>query len=123
MKKIALIVAGGSGTRMGTEIPKQFLTLKEKPLLYYSVKKFLDAYKDMQVILVMHPDFLIRGQEIIDAYFEKDRIKITAGGETRFHSVKNGLSLIEEECIIFVHDAVRCLVSVDLIRRSYEKAI
>src|SRR5687768_9778598 len=98
MKKIAVIVAGGTGSRMAREIPKQFLILKGKPLLYYSLKKFLDAYNDMQVILVMHPDFLTRGQEIIDAYFEKDRIKITAGGETRFHSVKNGLSLIEEEC-------------------------
>lgn len=123
MKKIAVIVAGGSGTRMGGEVPKQFLMLRDKPLLYYSLKKFLDSYEDMQVILVMHPDFLDRGQEIIDAYFEKERIRITVGGETRFHSVKNGLALIEEECIIFVHDAVRCMLSVDLIRRCYEKAI
>lgn len=123
MKKIAVIVAGGSGTRMGGEVPKQFLMLKDKPLLYYSLKKFLDSYEDMQVILVMHPDFLDRGQEIIDAYFDKERIRITAGGETRFHSVKNGLALIEGECIVFVHDAVRCMLSVDLIRRCYEKAI
>jgi 2-C-methyl-D-erythritol 4-phosphate cytidylyltransferase len=123
MKKIAVIVAGGSGTRMGMEVPKQFLLLKEKPLLYFSIKAFLDAYEDMQVILVMHPGYLDRGQEIVDAYFDKERIRITAGGETRFHSVQKGLTLIEEESIIFVHDAVRCLLSVDLVRRCYEKAV
>jgi 2-C-methyl-D-erythritol 4-phosphate cytidylyltransferase len=63
------------------------------------------------------------GQEIIDAWFDKDRIRITTGGDTRFQSVKNGLKLIKEESIIFVHDAVRCLVSADLIHRCYEVAV
>ena len=63
------------------------------------------------------------GQEIIDAYFDKDRIKIAAGGDTRFQSVKNGLVLVEKEAIVFVHDGVRCLVSKELIYRCYEKAM
>jgi 2-C-methyl-D-erythritol 4-phosphate cytidylyltransferase len=63
------------------------------------------------------------GQEIIDAWFDKDRISITTGGDTRFQSVKNGLQLIEEESIIFVHDAVRCLISAALIHACYEKAV
>ncbi len=63
------------------------------------------------------------GQEIIDAYFDKNRIRITAGGDTRFQSVKNGLALVEEESVIFVHDGVRCLVSTDLIHRCYEQAV
>ena len=123
MKKQAVIVAGGMGSRMGSEVPKQFLLLREKPLLYYSIKTFIDSYDDMQIILVLPADYLKRGQEIIEAYFDKDRVRITVGGESRFHSVKNGLSLIGEECIIFVHDAVRCLLSVDLVRKCYEKAI
>lgn len=123
MKKYAVIVAGGSGTRMGSSLPKQFLLLKEKPVLYYSIKAFLDAYMDLQVILVLPVEYTDMGQEIIDAYFDKERIRITAGGETRFQSVKNGLQLVEEESIVFVHDGVRCLLSRELIQRCYAMAV
>jgi 2-C-methyl-D-erythritol 4-phosphate cytidylyltransferase len=123
MKKYAIIVAGGTGSRMGGNLPKQFMLLKDKPVLYYSLKTFLDAYDDLHIILVLPVAFIDMGQEIIDAWFEKDRIRITTGGETRFQSVKNGLKLIEEESIVFVHDAVRCLVSVNLIHRCYEVAM
>ena len=108
---------------MGGIIPKQFLSLSDKPVLYYSVKAFLEAYNDLQIILVLPAAFTDLGEEIIDAYFDKQRIKITMGGDTRFQSVKNGLRLIEEESIIFVHDAVRCLISTDLIHRCYELAM
>jgi 2-C-methyl-D-erythritol 4-phosphate cytidylyltransferase len=123
MKKYAIIVAGGTGSRMGGNLPKQFMLLKDKPVLYYSLKAFLEAYNDLQIILVLPVSFTDMGQEIIDAWFDKDRIRITTGGDTRFQSVKNGLKLIEEESIIFVHDAVRCLVSADLIHRCYEVAM
>ena len=63
------------------------------------------------------------GQEIIDAYFNKDRVRITAGGDTRFQSVKNGLALVKAEAIIFVHDGVRCLLSKDLIHTCYTQAV
>jgi len=123
MKKYAIIVAGGTGSRMGTDLPKQFLPLKDKPVLYYPLRTFLNAYDDLQVILVLPAAFTDLGEEIIDAYFEKERIKIATGGDTRFQSVKNGLKLIDEESIIFVHDAVRCLVTVNLIHRCYETAL
>jgi 2-C-methyl-D-erythritol 4-phosphate cytidylyltransferase len=123
MKKYAVIVAGGSGTRMGADIPKQFILLKDKPVLYYSLKIFLETYTDLQVILVLPVDYTDMGQEIIDAYFDKDRIRITAGGDTRFQSVKNGLALTGDESIIFVHDAVRCLLTNELITRCYEQAV
>lgn len=123
MKKYAIIVAGGTGSRMGGNVPKQFLPLKDKPVLYYSVKAFLDAYDDCQVILVLPVAFIDMGQEIIDAYFEKERIRIATGGDTRFQSVRNGLRLVQEESIVFVHDAVRCLVSTDLIHRCYDVAM
>ena len=123
MKKYAIIVAGGTGSRMGGNLPKQFMLLKEKPVLYYSLKAFLDAYGDLQIILVLPAAFTDMGQEIIDAFPDKERIRIAAGGDTRFHSVKKGLKLVEEESIIFVHDAVRCLASVDIIHRCYETAL
>jgi 2-C-methyl-D-erythritol 4-phosphate cytidylyltransferase len=123
MKKYAIIVAGGAGVRMGGNLPKQFILLKDKPVLYHTLKAFLDAYNDLQVILVLPIDYTDMGQEIIDAFFDKNRIRITAGGDTRFQSVKNGLALVEEESIIFVHDGVRCLVSKDLIHRCYAQAV
>ncbi len=124
MKKIALIVAGGNGIRMKNEIPKQFLLLKNKPVLYYSIKAFLDAYEDIQIILVLPEEHIGKGQEIIDGYFDNSRFRIAAGGRTRFHSVQNGLSLIkEEEAIIFVHDGVRCLITCELIKKCYGAAI
>jgi len=123
MKKYAIIVAGGTGSRMGGNLPKQFMLLKDKPVLYYSIRTFLAAYDDLQIILVLPVAFVDMGQEIIDAYFENDRVRITTGGDTRFQSVKNGLKLIEGEAIVFVHDAVRCLVSVPLVQRCYEVAL
>jgi 2-C-methyl-D-erythritol 4-phosphate cytidylyltransferase len=123
MKTYAVIVAGGSGTRMGGTLPKQFLLLKDKPVLYYSIHAFLEAFNDLQVILVLPEAHIGTGQEIIDAYFDKERIQITEGGDTRFQSVKNGLKLVEGEAIVFVHDAVRCLVTKDLIKRCYETAL
>ena len=123
MIKYAIIVAGGTGSRMGSDLPKQFMPLKDKPVLYYSIKTFLDAYDDLEIILVLPAAFTDIGEEIIDAYFDKERIKIAIGGDTRFQSVKNGLRLVEGESIIFVHDAVRCLVSVNLIHRCYELAM
>ena len=123
MKKVALIVAAGKGSRMNRETPKQFLLLRHKPVLYYTIQNFLDSYEDMEIILVLPEEYMANGQEIIDGFFDNSKIRICAGGRTRFHSVQNGLSLIEEECIIFVHDGVRCLVSPDLIRTCYDHAL
>lgn len=123
MKKYVIVVAGGSGTRMGTSLPKQFMLLRDKPVLYYTLKVFLEAYDDLEIVLVLPVDYTDMGQEIIDAFFDKERIRITAGGDTRFQSVKNGLSLIDEESIIFVHDGVRCLVTKELIQRCYLQAV
>jgi 2-C-methyl-D-erythritol 4-phosphate cytidylyltransferase len=123
MFKYAIIVAGGTGSRMGSDLPKQFMLLKDRPVLYYSLKTFLEAYDDLEIILILPAAFTNIGEEIIDAYFDKERIRIAFGGETRFQSVKNGLKLVEKESIIFVHDAVRCLASADLVRRCYGLAL
>lgn len=104
-------------------MPKQFILVNNKPVLYYSLHAFLNAFADLQIILVLPVDYMDIGQEIIDAYFDKEKIRIAAGGETRFQSVKNGLELVEEESIIFVHDGVRCLLTENLIHRCYASAV
>ncbi len=120
LPKYAIIVAGGNGSRMGSELPKQFLIINGKPLLYYCLETFLKAYDDLKIILVLPEEYMGNGQEIIDAFFNYDRIQLVTGGRTRFHSVQNGLAQIKDESIVLVHDAVRCLVTEVLIRRCAE---
>lgn len=123
MKKYAVIVAAGSGTRMQSATPKQFLQLKGKPVLWHTLQTFLNAYDDLQIILVLSSSHIETGTSIIRELNAEQRIRITEGGETRFHSVKNGLGLADDDSIVFVHDAVRCLVSIDLIKLCYEQAM
>jgi len=123
MRKFAVIVAGGSGKRMKSALPKQFMLLRDKPVLYYTLPVFLEAFPDLQIILVLPLAFFDLGKEIIDGYFDFERITVVTGGDSRFHSVQAGLSLITEESIIFVHDGVRCLVTPQLIQRCYNQAL
>lgn len=123
MKKYAVIVAGGSGQRMGTAIPKQFLFLQGKPLLGYSLQTFLHAFEDLEIILVLPADNLAEGEQLAQDLGAVARITVTAGGNTRFHSVQNGLALVSSPSIVFVHDGVRCLVSRELIQRCYTQAL
>ncbi len=108
--------------RMGTVVPKQFLPLQGKPVLWYSLTAFLDAFPDLEIILVLPEAHLQTGQDILRSTHSPDRIWMTAGGETRFHSVRNGLSHIHHHSIVFVHDGVRCLLTPQLIRRCYQMA-
>jgi 2-C-methyl-D-erythritol 4-phosphate cytidylyltransferase len=123
MKKYAVIVAGGSGMRMGMSMPKQFLPLRGKPVLWYTLIAFLEAFSDLEIILVLPEAHIQTGQDILRSTHAPDRIWMAVGGETRFHSVKNGLSHIRQHSIVFVHDGVRCLLTPELIRRCYEMAM
>lgn len=123
MKKFAVIVAGGSGTRMNNPTPKQFLLIGQKPVIYYTVQRFLEAIPDISIILVLPASHIDTGKAIIHTYFPQADISITEGGSTRFESVRNGLSLVQQDGMIFVHDAVRCLLSTALILRCYEEAL
>lgn len=123
MNKYAVIVAGGSGKRMGNMVPKQFLLLKDKPVLWYTLDTFLRAFHDLQIILVLPEEHVESGKKIASAFSEPKRLNITTGGETRFHSVQAGLKFVKSESVVFVHDAVRCLISVPLIQRCYKQAI
>jgi 2-C-methyl-D-erythritol 4-phosphate cytidylyltransferase len=123
MDKFAVIVAGGSGLRMGTTVPKQFLELRGKPVLWYTLKAFLEAFDDLRIILVLPESHIETGLAILRSTAQPDRISVTVGGETRFHSVKNGLSHIHRHSIVFVHDGVRCLLTPSLIQRCYKAAL
>ncbi len=123
MKKYAVLVAGGSGSRMKADVPKQFILLKNKPLLVYTIESFLQADADINIILVLPEQHLQTGNDIVTEYFNGKEIIITSGGTTRFHSVKNGLMQIQEDGIVLVHDAVRSMVTVDLIQRSLNEVL
>jgi len=122
MQTFLVLVAGGSGSRMGADRPKQFLELGGRPLMALSVQAFIDAFPDIVPIIVLPGDWLAAGQEILAHQFPARSFRFAAGGETRFHSVQNGLALVDGEGVVFVHDAVRCLVSVSLIRSGYRSA-
>lgn len=119
-KAIILASCNVNGTN---EFPYEFALVNGKPLLYYAVRTFLEAYDDLQVVLVLPETYIGNGQEVIDGYFDASRIVICPAGSNRFESVQKGISrLNEEDCIVFVHDAVWCLVSDDLIHRCFTAA-
>ena len=124
MKKFAIIVAGGNGTRMNNTIPKQFLLINNKPVLFYAIDTFLKTFDECKIILVLPEEHVGVGQEIIDAFFDYNRIQIVTGGRTRFHSVQNGLAVVDEgESVIFVHDAVRPLLTEELINKCFNSVL
>lgn len=123
MKKTAIIVAGGTGARMGTQLPKQFLLLEGKPVLWYTVQRFLESFTDLEIVLVLPETHWELGSQLLEAYFPGKAIRMVVGGSTRFESVRNGLQTIEPGGIVFVHDGVRCLLSVLLIQRCYQHAL
>jgi len=123
MLKYAIIVAGGAGNRMNSSTPKQFLPLNGKPVLLHTVETFLTAFEDLQLIVVLPDRFYSEGSSLLDRLSSAERIKVITGGATRFESVKNGLKLVSENSIVFVHDAVRCLVTTNLINRCYQTAM
>ena len=120
MKKVAIIVAGGSGSRMNAPLPKQFLLIADEPVLFHTLRKFEGEVN--QVVLVMHPDWIAHWEQLISHYQFPIHHSIIAGGASRAESVYNGLQAIEGDCLIAVHDAARPLVSKELIKRTFEGA-
>lgn len=122
MNRVAVIVAGGSGTRMGNDLPKQFLKLKGREILLYSVDAFINAYADIKIILVLPKDYISLTKALISEQNYTTTIDVVEGGATRFDSVKNGLHHVGDAEIVFVHDAVRCLVTSNLIKECSTSA-
>ena len=119
-----IILAGGKGLRMGTDIPKQFLPIGGMPVLMHTVKRFREYSKELNIILVLPKQQQEYWQALCDEYQFMEDYTIADGGETRFHSIKNGLKLIPDDAqgLVGVHDGVRPFPSVEVIRNCYETA-
>lgn len=122
MKKFVIIVAGGSGSRMGTEIPKQFLELCGKPVLMHTIQVFHDFDPESKIILVLPEDQHPFWKGLCLKHSFSLVHQVVSGGKTRFHSVQNGLSQIDGEGVVFIHDGVRPLVSQETLDRCLETA-
>jgi 2-C-methyl-D-erythritol 4-phosphate cytidylyltransferase len=122
MKYYAIIVAGGSGTRMQTTIAKQFLLLKNKPVLMHTLLAFANCSYKPQLILVLNANLISYWEELCLKHNFNLPHLVIAGGDQRFHSVRNGLMAIKDDGIIAIHDAVRPLASAKLIDNAYQTA-
>lgn len=121
-QKYTIIVAGGKGERMQTELPKQFIPIAKKPLLMHTISKFYAYDASMHLILVLPANQVDYWQVLCQKHNFHIPHQIVTGGETRFHSVSNGLSTISGSGLVAIHDGVRPFVSIDTITRCFEMA-
>jgi 2-C-methyl-D-erythritol 4-phosphate cytidylyltransferase len=119
-----ILVAGGTGSRMNSTVPKQFMDLKGQPVIIRTLRCFLNYNAGMRVIISVHPNYKEQMLGLIGAAgLEQSQIRITAGGDTRFASVRNGLALVDDPAaIVGIHDAARPFVSLQTIQRCFEGA-
>ena len=122
MNRYAIIVAGGTGIRMGSELPKQFLSLVGKPLIAYSIEAFFEADPNTIIIVVLHPRFIDKWELVRKEIPGIPYHLVVGGGETRFHSVKNGLECIKGTGLVAIHDAARPMITKALINSTFEEA-
>ena len=124
MTPYVIIVAGGKGLRMGGDIPKQFLPIDGKPVLMHTIEAFRKALDGIRIVLVLPAAQQDYWQKLCKEYGFQSPELIANGGETRFHSVKNGLALLPDdaEAVVGVHDGVRPFVSAETIQHCYATA-
>lgn len=122
MEKYVLIVAGGQGNRMNSEIPKQFIPVAEKPILMHTINTFIHHDPSFHVVLVLPPHHIKLWKAMCKSFnFGVDH-SVAKGGQERFYSVKNGLKLIPNDSLVLIHDGVRPLVSDETIAAVIFKA-
>ena len=124
MDRYAILVAGGKGLRMGSDIPKQFLPLRGRPVLMHTIDVFRRTYPDIHIILVLPREQQDYWRQLCGQHDYDVEVCVADGGETRFHSVRNGLSQNPDGArgVVGVHDGVRPFVSPEAICRCYEAA-
>ncbi|MFN4233736.1 MAG: 2-C-methyl-D-erythritol 4-phosphate cytidylyltransferase [Bacteroidia bacterium] len=122
MQKSVIIVAGGSGKRMGTTIPKQFLLLKSKPVLMHTIEQFYNYDFAIEIIVVLPQAQIAYWNKLCKEHHFKIEHTIVEGGSERFYSVKNGIEKLLNSGTVAIHDGVRPLVSIDTIKRTFTKA-
>lgn len=116
----AVIVAGGQGLRMGTQLPKQFLLVDDYPILFYTLKAFYIADPTIQMILVLPPTHQAYWQTCIQKHQISIPHTLVDGGDTRYQSVKNGLNHVPQGAYVAIHDGVRPMVTKELIDRCFD---
>ena len=123
-EEFVIIVAGGKGLRMGGDIPKQFLPIGGKPILMRTLERFRAYSETLQIILGLPEAQQDYWQELCKQYEFQVDYRIANGGQTRFHSVQNGLALVPDDAegVVGVHDGVRPFPSIEVITRCYETA-
>ncbi|MDN4164841.1 2-C-methyl-D-erythritol 4-phosphate cytidylyltransferase [Cytophagales bacterium LB-30] len=122
MHEYALIVAGGSGSRMRSEVPKQFLLLQGKPVLMHTLETFHTYSPSVEIILVLPENQLDTWSKLCQEYNFTIPHHIQRGGNTRFQSVKNGLALVINEGLVAIHDGVRPLLGQELLKKCFQEA-
>jgi 2-C-methyl-D-erythritol 4-phosphate cytidylyltransferase len=122
MKKYAIIVAGGFGQRMESDIPKQFLELGNKPILMRTIKVFHKYDRDLEIIVVIPPHFSNLWKELCKDYQFTIKHQVVSGGKTRFESVRSGIKKISEEGLVAIHDGVRPLIKLSIIDNAFKMA-
>jgi 2-C-methyl-D-erythritol 4-phosphate cytidylyltransferase len=122
MKKCVIVVAGGKGVRMGGDLPKQFMPVCGKPVLMHTIQAFYDYDTQIRIILVLPEDQIAYWEQLCETQAFAIPHQLVKGGETRFHSVKNGLMEVGENTLVGVHDGVRPLVSREIIAEAYRIA-
>lgn len=118
MHRHVVIVAGGNGSRMRSEVPKQFMLLDGKPVLMHTMERFHEADPGLRILLVIPSAHMHTWSDLCEEHNFNIRHTLVAGGDTRFHSVRRGLQALEGD-LVAIHDGVRPLLSVDLIRRVF----
>ena len=119
-KQAVIFVAGGTGTRMGSPLPKQFLTLNNTPILIHTLRNFFSFNRNFEMIVVMHHDYISFWKDQCLQFEDVPEHTVVAGGEERFHSVKNGIEAVSSDVQhIAIHDAVRPLVSHETLMRCF----
>ncbi len=123
MTEYAIIVAGGTGSRMKSDVPKQFIPINGKAILLHTIEKFIAYNPNIKIIVCCHKDFIMTAHNLLETVAYHSQVKIIEGGETRFHSVKNGLNTIEDlKAFVGIHDAARPLVSIETLQRCFSTA-
>jgi len=122
LQQYAVIVAGGSGSRMGGEIPKQFLLLNGLPILFRSINAFVNYNSQINIVVVAPKTHVQTIYNLKRQHNFSQDFTLVEGGATRFLSVKNGLQEIPINCLVGIHDAVRPLVSKETLQKAFESA-
>ena len=122
MQHNTIILAGGSGLRMGADRPKQFLLLDGKPIVFKTIETFSKLSFPVSIYVVLPPEIEVLWSELVSTYGLPHPCHLLTGGLTRFHSVRNALALLPPEGLTAVHDGVRPLVDINLIERCFSLA-